>query len=73
LPAATPAGGEPLSQNPNLQSMLGLAVACDQASKTDPGEKQAVLDRRATMSTQSEALQYIRSVDDRITKARKRR
>lgn len=71
--APSPVGADPVSGNPNLQGMLGLAVACDHARAQDPAAKQAALDRRSKVGTEAQAMDYIRKVDDSITAGRVRR
>jgi phospholipase C len=71
--ALAPVGAAPVSDNPNLRGMLGLAVACDHARAPDEAGKQAALARRATIATEAQAQDYIRKVDDAVTAARARR
>jgi phospholipase C len=71
--ALAPVGAEPLGENPNLTSMLGVAVACDHARAPDAAGKSAVLARREKVGTQAEALAFIRQVDDSIKAGRKKR
>jgi phospholipase C len=68
--ASSAATASPVSDSPHLQSMLGVALACEYASAKDPAQKEAVLGRRAKIGTQAEALQYIHGVDDTITAGR---
>jgi phospholipase C len=72
LAAVPVAGTAPVTDNPHLQSMLGLAMACDVAWTKDAAQKQAVIGQRAKIGTQAQAAQYIRSVDDKIASARAR-
>jgi hypothetical protein len=70
-PTLTPAAAaSPVADNPHLQSMLALALACEAAATKDPAQKLAIIGRRAKIGTQSEALEYIKRVDDSITAGR---
>jgi hypothetical protein len=64
----TPSNDNPLSAN--QQAMLDLALACD-LMVSDPSQHDSIKAHHKRITTQAEAMIYIKSVEHRISSRRK--